>query len=77
MGIFGRIFHLGSGKSSPDHEGHWPLDDEAMLTHIARHDEDPDVRRSARALLEETFGVVLEPSPTSERFPFMNGRALR
>lgn len=61
MGILSRIFDFGEGShDTVPQEADWPLDDRAVLRHIAKNDEDPDVRRAAEELLARSFGERLD-----------------
>lgn len=58
MGILARLFHFRRDESDQTREGSdWPLDDRTVLAHIAANDEDPDVRKAARELLDSGYSL--------------------
>jgi hypothetical protein len=61
MGILARLFHFHRDESVRTRDGgDVALDDRAVLAHIADNDEDPDVRKAARELLDSGYSLRRE-----------------
>jgi hypothetical protein len=64
MGIIARLFQFRRDESTTAHDGfEWNVEDRAsrdraVLEQIAANDEDPDVRRAARELMESDYSFT-------------------